>query len=99
MSSLRQLESMGTWVCQCVFSWFLFRDLAETISVSILWMCNTDEAGISFLPIPIIQTHHPFGSFMSNPYRQMAEGFLQIQATSLAEAFKTPSDSLAGMEG
>lgn len=99
MSLLRELESMGTWVCQCIFSWFLFRNLAQTIPVSILWMYNTDAAGIPFHPIPVIQTHHSLEPFTSNQYRQMAKGFLQTQATSLAEEFKTPNDGLAGLEG
>jgi len=29
----------------------------------------------------------------------MAEGFLQIQTTALAEEFKTPEDGLAALEG
>ncbi|OGR25883.1 MAG: hypothetical protein A2277_20925 [Desulfobacterales bacterium RIFOXYA12_FULL_46_15] len=62
-------------------------------------MCNTDAAGISFHSIPIIQTYHSLGSFISNQYRQMAEGFREIQTTSLAEEFKTPNDGLAGLEG
>jgi hypothetical protein len=62
-------------------------------------MCNTDAAGISFLPIPIIQTYHSLEPFASNQYRQMVEGFLQTQATSLAKAFKTSNDGLAGLEG
>jgi hypothetical protein len=86
---------MGTWICQRIFSWFQFGFMAQTIPMSILWMYNTDAAGIPFHPIPIIQTHHSLEPFTSNQYRQMAEGFREIRTTSLAEEFKTPNDGLA----
>jgi len=46
----------------------------------------------------IIQTYHSINPFASNQCRQMAEGFLQIQTTALAEEFKTPEDGLAALE-
>jgi hypothetical protein len=98
MPLLRELESMGTWICQRLFSWFLLCSMAQALPLSGLWVCDKDAAGISFFSISIIQTYHSINPFASNQCRQMAEGFLQIQTTALAEEFKTPEDGLAALE-
>lgn len=48
MSLLWELEGLGTWICQRIFSWFRLCNMAQALPVPGLWVYHKTAADISF---------------------------------------------------